>query len=114
MRGRRLELNYSAAKAHAAFLRAAEIVSAVTGVAIDEVIETERRGRPRRRRGHPKGFARRAAIYLAVCGTGCRAAALARALDRPRWRISDVVQTIELQRDQPAVDDLFARMEAML
>lgn len=109
-----MELNRNVAGARAAFLRVAAIVSSTTGVSIADIIERQRTGRPSRRRGHPKSFARLAAVYLTVTACNVRQGTLARMLERPRVRILFDVRAIEDLRDDQGVDTLFERMEAML
>lgn len=100
--------------AHAAYLRAAGVVAAVTGVSVRQLTERRPRGRPRLRRGSPDSFAVHAAIYLTIVHFNVQAAALARALGCHRWNISRFVQLVELERDRAGPDILLERMEAML
>lgn len=113
MRGRRqkLEIGRNTAGARAAYLRAAQIVSQVTGVAFGDVIAPATAGKMRRRTIR---FARQAAIYLAVTGCNVRQAHLARALQRPRVRILWACREAEDARDRAEIDQLYSRMEAML
>lgn len=116
MPGRRqiMELNRNVAGARAAFLRVASIVSTVTGVSIGDICEKQRACRPSRRRGHPKSFARLATVYLTVTACNVRQGTLARMLDRSRVRVLFDVRAIEDAREDPKVDTLFERLEAML
>lgn len=113
MRGRRkrLETRRDTAGARAAWLRAARVVSEVTGVPFGLVVAPAGPGQMRRR---TLRFARQAAIYLAVTGCNVRQADLARALGRPRVRILWACRAAESARDLAEIDLLFARMEAML
>lgn len=100
-----------AARALACFLAAADCVAAVTGVPAAAIRGKVRAGQGRERRLR---FARQAALYLTVTRFDVPAAVLARALDRPKWRVSSACQRAEEARDEPAIEALFNRMEAML
>ncbi|MEP1127429.1 MAG: hypothetical protein ABJG79_04040 [Nitratireductor sp.] len=100
-----------AARALAAFLRVAATLEAVTGVPAAVIAGPVRAGQGRRR---PVRFARQAALYLTVTVYDVPASVLARALERPRWRVSCACQRAELARDEPAVEALYTRIERML
>lgn len=114
MRGRattRQHLKRDGAAARAQWLRAAELVATATGVALSEITLRAPDGRA----WHAERvFARRAAYYLTVTALDVPAARLARALGRPRWRVSEACQKIELARDRADVEQFLSRMEAML
>ena len=116
MRGRRriLELNRATAGARAAFLHAATVVSQATGVAFGDIVAADRVGRPPRRRNSPAGFARRLAIYLANTALDVRQGALARATGRSKRRVHLCCRQVEEARDNPNIDALIERVEAML
>lgn len=116
MRGRRqtMELRRNEAGARAAFLRVATIVASTTGVPVADMLQRQRDGRPNRSRDNPVSFARLAATYLTVTACNVRQGTLARMLGRHRRRILFDVRFIEDAREDPRVDTLFERMEAML
>lgn len=97
--------------ARAAFLRVARLVAHITDVPEAEILMRPPSGRQWR---IDRAFARRAAFYLTVIALDIPAARLARALGRPRWSVSKAVQKAELERDDPAIDELLTRMETML
>lgn len=110
-KSRRRQLRWSTAGARGAFLRVAAVVAAATGVAFNDIVLSTGPGTMRRARVR---FARQAALYLTVTFLDVRAGTLARALGRPRWRISSACHAAEDARDRADVDALYARLEAML
>lgn len=113
-RRRAAELNQSASSALAVFLRVAGIVSTVTGVPVAAITRRQRGGRPNRHRNNPTTAARLATIYLTVTVCNVRQASLARAIGRHRRRILFDLRHVEDARENPAIDKLFDRMEALL
>jgi len=116
LRGRRhqLELNHNAAGARAAFLRVAGVVAQATGIAFGDIVIPDRPGRPNRRLRSPAGFARHLAIYLTVTGANVRQGPLGRVSGRPRRSVLRSCHMIEDMRDDPSIDELVTRLEAML
>ena len=110
LRARR-QLRHGAATARSAFLRVAAVVAEVTGVPLSTVAGNCGPGTMRRREVR---FARQAAVYLTVTALDVRMGALARALGRPRIRVRHAVQAAEDAREEKAVDEIYARLEAML
>lgn len=98
-------------RALAAFLAAAAAVAAVTGVPAAAIRGKVGAGQGRERRLR---FARQAALYLTVTRFDIPAAVLARALERPKWRVSAACQAAEAARDESAIEALFSRLEEML
>lgn len=110
----RIVLNHSVAHARASFLRVAGIVAQTTGVSVADIIHRQRNGRPCRRRHNVKTYARLFTVYLTVTGLNIRQGTLARAIERHRTRIFFDLRAVEDARDNPTVDQLLDRMEAML
>lgn len=90
-----------------ACLMAAHLAAESSGLPLDEVLHTERRGRA-------SASARALAMYLAHVGLGTPVGQVARAFRRHRSTVAHACRLIEEHREEPGCDRRIATLERRL